>query len=151
MLRIIQFGVAAAASLTLAIGALAQAPAAAPTGTTGMCKDGSYTSAANKKGACHGHKGVQAWYAPTTTTRTASAEPNGQGAAATTSPPSEAPAAAQSVAPGGGAGQVWANKSSKVYHCPGDRYYGKTKNGAYMSQADAQAQGYRPDHGKACK
>src|SRR5215470_18185109 len=35
----------------------------APAGSTGQCKDGSYTSAENKRGACKGHGGVKEWYA----------------------------------------------------------------------------------------
>ncbi|WP_263384228.1 DUF3761 domain-containing protein [Granulicella arctica] len=53
-------------------------------------------------------------------------------------------------APGGGPGLVWVNTSSNVYHCPGTDYYGKTKKGSYMPEADARAKGVRANGGKAC-
>ena len=40
-------------------------------------------------------------------------------------------------------GMVWVNLDTKVYHKEGTRWYGKTKNGKFMSESDAVAAGYR--------
>jgi hypothetical protein len=45
---------------------------------------------------------------------------------------------------------VWVNTASGVYHCPGSRYYGKTKAGEYMAEAAAEASGNRAAYGQSC-
>ena len=134
------------------------APAAAPA-TAAMqnfvCKDGTSVSAASAKGTCAGHKGIDK-----DATAKASAGPAPAAPAAKAMPaaaaPAAAPAAASKTAPattaaaGGGPGQVWVNEGTKVYHCQGDRYYGKTKTGKYMSEAAAKAAGAHGANNKTC-
>lgn len=45
---------------------------------------------------------------------------------------------------------VWVNTNSGVYHCAGTRWYGRTKQGKYMKQREAQSAGYRPAYGSVC-
>ena len=63
--------------------------------------------------------------------------------------PAPAPAPKERAS-GGGADKIWANSASKVYHCAGSKYYGKTKKGEYMTEADARAKGYHGVGGKSC-
>ena len=152
-------------SLVAAQVCIAQAPTGAPAGATGLCNDGTYYNGASKKGACRGHKGVKEWYgAPSNSGKAApasgaasapsskskSTDESGATSAAA-EPATKSQAGSVAPAPGGGADKVWLNTASNVYHCPGTRYYGTTKAGAYMTEAEAKAKGARPDHGKPCK
>lgn len=48
---------------------------------------------------------------------------------------------------GGGAGMVWVNLRSGAYWRPGTQYYGKTKEGKYMTEKAARKAGYHPAGG----
>lgn len=155
--------VAFAAGLAVSAAAFAQQP---PAGSTGLCKDGTYTSNEKKRGACRGHGGVKDWYATSGAAANDEAKSSKSTKAAATE--STMPAAAPAehtqktasakastgmraqAAPGGGAGKVWLNTGSNVYHCQGDEWYGKTKAGEYMSEAEAKAKGAHAARGKAC-
>lgn len=154
----------AAAGLACAMAVQAQPlPADAPPGTTVQCGDGSYAAPAQKAGACKGHKGVKNWYGSANkaaaagsggAVETQSSAVSKTGVAPATGSTSKTPGEPDRLdmpaAPGGGPGKVWVNESSKVYHCQSDRYYGKTKSGEYMSEADAKAKGMRPAGKKSC-
>src|SRR5213595_325875 len=117
-----------------ACSALAKTPSD-PTTMQLVCKDGTQITVETTKGACSGHGGI---------------DKNASKDQAATSKSSSAGGKSSSTRTlGAGPEKVWANDSTKVYHCSGDRYYGKTKNGEYMSEADAKSKGFRPDHGKA--
>ncbi len=151
----------AATSLVGMLGAHAQTlPATAPAGSTVQCNDDSYASPDTKSGACRGHKGIKIWYgkamgaaaAPAVQTQSAAVSKTGiaPSTGGATKTPAKNDPATMTAAPGGAAGKVWANDETKVYHCMGDRYYGKTKKGEYLSEADAKAKGMHASHNKAC-
>ena len=122
---------------------------------TATCKDGTTFSAPSRSGACKGHHGVASW--GSTAAAAGTAAPAAKTTPTTTPPPAAtakqgAPAGTNTAAgkTSGGPGQVWANPATKVYHCQGDRYYGKTKKGEFMSLSAAKTAGYHPAAGKAC-
>ena len=55
--------------------------------------------------------------------------------------PAAAPTAAE-IADAKAKGLVWVNLNTKVYHKEG-KYYGATKSGKFMTEADAQKAGYK--------
>jgi hypothetical protein len=54
-----------------------------------------------------------------------------------------APPTAADIAAAKAKGLVWVNLNTKVYHPSTDKEYGTTKNGKFMTEADAKAAGAR--------
>ena len=76
-----------------------------------MCNDGT-APVGKTTHACRGHGGMMTNASPTMAAGAAPAS----GTSSKAAPTQAAPMA------GGGAGKVWVNTSSKVYHCEGDKY-----------------------------
>src|SRR6185436_19345387 len=98
-----------------------------PRGATARCTDGTYYIGSSRREACDEHDGVDEWLENRPTT-----------SSSTSSPPTP------SVT------QVWANSASGIYHCPSEKWYGKTRVGQYLSEAEAMAKGFRSGSGKHC-
>jgi helix-hairpin-helix protein len=78
--------------------------------------------------------------APAAPTLSAAPAPAPAAAGASRTPSAPAATAAQQPPV---KGMVWVNLSTKVYHKEGDRFYGNTKSGKFMTEADAIKAGYR--------
>jgi hypothetical protein len=76
------------------------------------------------------------------------AKPAATAGAASSSTPAVSSAAKSATTPTAGPppqkGMVWVNTDSGTYHKEGSRWYGNTKQGKYMTEADAQKAGYKP-------
>ena len=162
-MRLLSIGLAA---LVLSFAGVA---AEAQTAVTASCKDGSSQTGASRRAACKGHGGVlsvkaAAAAAAPAAPAAADATPGDTAPSATAPLEQTAPAATSAPKPRGAhrsttpivartpdnPTDVWVNSATKIYHCPGSRPYGKTKTGAFMTEAAAKTAGDRPSHNKSC-
>jgi hypothetical protein len=121
------------------VSSIASAQTTQPNNATARCRDGTYSTSTTRGGTCSRHGGVAEWLTGSTT-----GAPSGPPTAAPTKPAT----VATSAVPAGV--KVWVNTASGVYHCPGTRWYGATKQGKYMTEAEAKAAGNRAAYGRAC-
>src|SRR3954447_12082485 len=70
-------------------------------------------------------------------------KPKSSGAAVSPAPAkgTNPKATTKAPAPGGGHGKVWVNSETHVYHKEGSHFYGTTKQGKYMTEAEAIKEG----------
>ena len=116
----------------------AASPAASPKGKRAAhTKAGAAAAASPAASASPAKFGLGDLFKPKTSTAAASPAAVAPASAKGTS----TQAATKAPAPGGGHGLVWVNSESHVYHKEGSRFYGTTKKGKYMTEAEAINEG----------
>jgi hypothetical protein len=147
--------------------AYAQTPAGAPAGATAQCKDGTWSSERNRDAACSGHSGVRTWYgasgSPTNTPAPAMMppqtypKPTPQQMPNAQTPTTGTQMGSRPTLPGGlsrksgdGTSKVWVDRSTHTYVCEGERGYGTSAGGSYMSEGEALSAGDQPASGAKC-
>lgn len=117
-------------ALLLSVGSVAAVQAQSMT-----CRDGTVLTRRDVRAGCAAHGGLP--------------NPFTSDALPPRAPSPNVPPTASASQAQGDPGRVWVNSGSKAYHCPGERYYGKTKRGEYMTEAAAKAAGAHHG-GKSC-
>jgi Helix-hairpin-helix motif len=113
----------------------AAAPATTPTPAPKKTKTSHKTTTAPAAAAA-------ATPAPTPAPATATTAPATTTPAATPTTPAATTAASTHAQLPPSKGMVWVNTSTKVFHREGDKWYGNTKEGKFMTEADALAAGF---------
>jgi hypothetical protein len=146
--------------------ASAQTPAGAPAGATAQCKDGTWSTEQNRDAACSGHDGVRTWYGPSDSPSRTPApammppqtfpKPTPQQMPNAQTPTTGTQTGSRPTLPGGvsrksgGAARVWVDRSARTYVCEGERGYGTSSGGTYMSESEAVSAGNQPANGANC-
>jgi hypothetical protein len=79
---------------------------------------------------------------PTAAKPAAQGTPATPAASSTASKSADGKPSSSEISAAKAAGKVWVNTESRVYH-KGGRWYGKTKQGKFMTEAEAKAAGYK--------
>lgn len=121
----------------------------AKTQSAQQTEDATKTTASRSKQSGKNSQDGAATAKKDTSNNSASATTPSSSAPATTQsgPAANAPASkpnpAPKTSPAKNSGMVWVNTESGVYHKRGTRWYGRTKQGKYMLEADAIKAGYK--------
>lgn len=126
----------AAASPTTAAASTSASPAASPTTRRGRRKAAAAAAASPVVSPTPAKSLFGDLFKPKTSTEASPSAATSAPAKSTSTQLANRPAAA-----GGGPGLVWVNTETHKYHREGSRFYGKTKKGKYVTEAEAIKEG----------